>query len=73
MLHGTAYEPPEPVGIFVDVPVEFWGAKWIEAAYQAGLIPACENEPELRFCPDEPLNRGLAAYMMVQAKGLSIE
>jgi hypothetical protein len=72
MLHGTDYVPAEPAGIFVDVPLESWGAKWIEAAYQAGLIPACETSPDLKFCPAEPLDRAMGAYMMVQAKGLEI-
>jgi hypothetical protein len=29
------------------------------------------TEPELRFCPEDPLTRAVAAYMMVQAKDLS--
>lgn len=72
MLSGTDYVPPDPVGIFADVEIDFWGAKWIEAAYNAGLIPACETSPELNFCPDDPLDRAMAAYMMVQAKGLPL-
>lgn len=72
MLHGAGYVPPDSAGIFSDVEVGFWGAKWIEAAYNAGLIPACETTPELRFCPDNPLDRAMGAYMMVQAKGLVI-
>lgn len=72
MLNGTNYAPPDPVGLFDDVAINFWGAKWIEAAYTSGLIPACETSPELRFCPDAPLDRAMAAYMMVQAKGLNI-
>jgi hypothetical protein len=71
MMHGADYVPPVPAGIFSDVSVDFWGAKWIEAAYDEGLIPACETSPELRFCPDDPLDRAMAAYMMVQAKGLN--
>lgn len=71
MLNGPDFMPQDPVGIFTDVPIDFWGAKWIEAAYNAGLIPACDANPELRFCPDEPLTRAMAAYMMVQAKGLN--
>jgi hypothetical protein len=70
MLHGADYVPPEAAGIFADVPAAFWGAKWIEAAYNAGLIPACETAPDRRFCPDDALDRALGAYMMVQAKGL---
>lgn len=72
MLHGADFAPPDPTGIFADVNVGFWGAKWIEAAYHAGLIPACETSPELRFCPDDPLDRAVAAYMMVQAKEIPI-
>jgi hypothetical protein len=45
MLHGAGYVPPEPTGIFADVPIESWGAKWIEAGYLEGLIPACETSP----------------------------
>jgi hypothetical protein len=70
MMHGADYVPPQPVGIFADVPVDYWGAKWVEAAYGAGLIPACATEPELLFCPGDPLDRALGAYMMVRAKGL---
>jgi hypothetical protein len=72
MSNGESYIPQEPVGIFADVPVDFWGAKWIEAAYNAGLITACETSPQLKFCPDDPLDRAMAAYMMVQAKGLGV-
>lgn len=72
MLNGANYTPPDPSGIFADVPTEFWGAKWIEEAYSAGLIPACEESPALKFCPDDALDRAMAAYMMVQAKGLSM-
>ena len=69
MLNGADYLPPEPVGVFADVALDFWGADWIEAAYEAGLVPACGENP-LRFCPDDPLTRAMAAYMMVQAKDL---
>lgn len=70
MLHGTEYEPPAPSGVFVDVATDTWYAGWVEAAYSAGLIPPCQTEPERRFCPDALLIRSMAAYMMVQAKGL---
>jgi hypothetical protein len=52
------------------VPLDAWYAKWVKAAYDAGLIAACQTSPELRFCPNDPLTRALAAHMMVQAKGL---
>jgi hypothetical protein len=73
MMHGASYVPPDPVGIFSDVSINDWGAKWVEAAYNAGLIPACETSPTLQFCPDDPLDRATAAFMMVQAKGLNAQ
>jgi hypothetical protein len=69
MKYGPLYVPPNPSGIFSDVTADDWARKWIEKAYNEGLIPACETSPNLRFCPDEPLTRAMAAYMMVQAKG----
>jgi hypothetical protein len=68
MLHGVNYVPADPTGIFNDVPVSYWGARWIEAAYQDGLIPACDEGAKL-FCPEDPFTRAMAAYTMVQAKG----
>jgi pectate lyase len=73
MLNGAAYVPPDPTGLFSDVAIENWGAKWIEAAYLAGLIQACETSPGLMFCPDAPFDRATAAHMMVQAKGLNLQ
>jgi hypothetical protein len=72
MMNGVDYVPPDPQGIFADVGLDWWGAKWIEAAYKAGLIPACEVDPELKFCPDDPLDRAMGAYMMVQVKDLGV-
>jgi hypothetical protein len=69
MLHGATYEPPQPAErTFADVPLSAWYAKWVAAAFGAGLITACESMPEMRFCPDDPLTRGLAAYMMYRAR-----
>jgi hypothetical protein len=73
MMHGSDYVPPDPGGIFADVSSEMWYADWVEAAFTAGLIPACETAPQLKFCPDDPLDRAMAAYMMVQAKGIQLQ
>jgi hypothetical protein len=71
MLRGANYEPPLPSQqTFADVPLDAWYAKWAQAAYDAGLLTPCRTSPELRFCPNDPLTRALAAHMMVQAKGL---
>jgi tartrate-resistant acid phosphatase type 5 len=69
--NGVAYTPPTPTGLFSDVDLAAWYAGWAEAAYNEGLLPACNATP-LQFCPDDALDRAWAAYMMVQAKGLVI-
>ncbi len=66
--NGTSYAPPTPDDIFADVAPTDWYAGWVEAAYNQGLLPACSELP-LQFCPEDPLDRSWAAYMMVQAKG----
>jgi hypothetical protein len=71
MLHGPTYQPPQAAGIFSDVDSLKWYAPWVEAAYNAGLLPACETGPNLKICPEGALERAMAAYMMVQAKGLN--
>jgi hypothetical protein len=72
MMYGMGYIPPEPTGIFADVPITAWYADWAEAAYNEGIIPACQTEPELLFCPEDQLDRAMAAYMMVHAKGIQV-
>jgi PKD repeat protein len=69
MLHGADYTPSSASGLFNDAPIDSWSTKWLEAAFIAGILPACQESP-LQICPEGPLTRGLAAYMMVQAKGL---
>ncbi|MBM3121337.1 MAG: hypothetical protein FJZ97_04015 [Chloroflexi bacterium] len=69
--NGVAYTPPAPSGTFSDVDPAAWYAAWVEAAYNEGLLPACTISP-LQFCPDAPLDRSWAAYMMVQAKGIPV-
>jgi hypothetical protein len=71
MMYGVDYVPSDPIGLFNDVPITYWGSRWIESALSAGIIPACDEDANL-FCPEEPLTRAMAAYMMVQAKGLPI-
>jgi hypothetical protein len=73
MLNGANFDPPQPAQqTFADVPLDAWYAKWVQAAYDVGLLPACQTSPDLRFCPNDPLSRAVAAYMMVRAKGVPI-
>jgi hypothetical protein len=73
LLNGNGYLPVSPIGLFTDVDLEQWYAPWVEAAYNAGLIEACTSSPDLSFCPNEPLTRAVAAYMIVQAMDLEFE
>jgi hypothetical protein len=72
MMNGVDYVPPAPVGIFADMATDWWGTKWAEAAYNAGIIDPCQVEPEMLFCPDYELTRAYAAYMMVLTKGIPL-
>ena len=69
--NGSTFTPPAPTGLFADVLTTAWYAPWVEEAYRQGLLPECAASP-LSFCPEGPLDRAWAAYMMVQAKGLSL-
>jgi hypothetical protein len=72
MLNGASYQPEMASGLFADVDLSTWYAPWVEAAYVEGLLPACEGGPEMKICPENELDRAMGAYMMVQAKGLSV-
>jgi hypothetical protein len=71
MQEGADYQPPEPQGLFPDVPVEAWYAGWVEACHEAGILKLCQTEPEMHACPEAPLDRATVAYMMARAKGLT--
>ena len=50
--YGASYVPPTPVGIFADVPMNHWAARWIEQFYRDGITAGCGINP-LRYCPDQ--------------------
>jgi hypothetical protein len=68
---GVGYTPPAPARIFSDVAPTAWYAPWIEAAYNEGLLPLCHSTT-MAMCPEDPLDRAWAAYMMTQAKGMGL-
>lgn len=73
MMHGMDYIPPAASGsIFADMnDTGFWATKWAEQAYLDGLLPACgEQGGKPLFCPDDLVNRGWGAYLVVNSKGL---
>jgi len=69
---AVAYEPPSASGtVFADMnDVNFYGTKWAEAAYINNLLPACGTSGDKPiFCPNEPVTRAWAAYIITQTKG----
>jgi len=77
MKYGQSYLPPPATGdLFADLPAigpNEWGIAWAEQAYRSGLLPSCgiQNGKPM-FCPDEPVHRALAAYIIVKARNLPI-
>jgi hypothetical protein len=70
MVAGATAEPLQPEAqIFNDVPLDVWYARWVNAAYHAGIIQPCSEAPNLQFCPNKALTRAEAAYMLAHAKG----
>lgn len=75
MKHGTDYFPPDASGtLFADMTdITYWGTKWAEQAYLDGLLPECGTEDgKPLFCPDDLLDRGWGAYLIVVAKDLPL-
>jgi hypothetical protein len=72
-IHGADYVPPAPEGVFADLSVRNWEAKWAEAAHGEGLLEPCNATERMRFCPYGTLSRGEAAAMIVNALGLAID
>ena len=69
IMNGLDFLPSDPdTPLFGDVPLETWYARWVQAAYAAGLLPPCPTTPKLLFCPTNPLTRAVAAAKMVKAK-----
>jgi hypothetical protein len=70
-IFGPGYKAPPAEGqIFKDVPVgagkpTAWYAKWVNKAFEEGLVQACGTDMEaMRFRPEEPITRAEAACMM---------
>jgi len=74
LMFGNSYPPPAGTGtVFADVNGSEWYAGWVEQAYLNGLLPACGMQGSIPlFCPNDLVSRGLAAYMIVRAKNLSM-
>ena len=67
--NGSGYTPPNPVGVFADVPVSDGSASWIEELYAETITGGCLTNP-LRYCPDNPNTRGQMAVFLVKTFNL---
>ncbi len=75
LKYGTLYSPPPATGtVFADMANPgYYATAWAEQAYKDGIIPACGTTAgKPNFCPKVLVSRGLAAYMIVRAKGLTM-
>ena len=69
-LHGSAYVPPAATGaIFSDVPINSFGAAWIEQFALEGITSGCGDG---MYCPDENVTRAqMAIFLMKGTDGPS--
>ena len=63
---GAAYVPPDPIGIFADVPVGAFADRFIEDLYAHGVTGGCDAGPPLRYCPDAANLRGEMAVFLTK-------
>jgi hypothetical protein len=53
--------PPDPTGVFVDVPVSSPYARWIEELFARGITGGCAQG---MFCPEDPVLREQMAVFL---------
>jgi hypothetical protein len=62
-LEGTGYQPPDPTGVFADVPISSPYARWVEEIHERGITAGCDAT---LFCPDDPvLREQMAVFLSV--------
>ena len=66
-MHGAGYSPPPATGMFLDVPLDHWAARWIEQLAAEGITAGCGNG---NYCPAAPVTRDQMAVFLVRAFGL---
>jgi len=65
--HGSGYSPPAATGLFVDVPLAHWAARWIEQLAREGITAGCGNG---KYCPNVTVTRDQMAVFLVRTFGL---
>jgi len=75
LKYGKDYMAPPATGtLFADMTNPgYYATPWAEQAYKEGLIQNCGmSGGKPLFCPKSLVSRGLAAYMIVRAKNLTM-
>jgi len=60
--HGKNYTPPNPVGLFADVPASHWAARFVEQLARDGRALTCPAG----HCPDKHVTRGDLAEILTR-------
>jgi len=65
--YGSSYSPPPASGIFNDVSISHWSARWVEQMAAEGITSGCGGG---NFCPNSTVTRAQMAVFLVRAFGL---
>jgi len=67
-MNTATYTPPPATGtVFVDVPLSYWDADWIEKLFADHITGGCGVSP-LTYCPDSHTTRAEMAVFLLRAK-----
>ena len=61
--YSKDYDPPDPAGIFPDVPTTHWAAAWIEKLAADGITAGCGGG---MYCPEQMVTRAQMAVFLVK-------
>jgi hypothetical protein len=64
--YGSDYKPPAPIGVFTDVPSDFWAASWIEQLAAEKITGGCSVTPS-QYCPAVAVSRDQMAVFLVRS------
>ena len=64
-LHGPAFTPPAPTGVFTDVPPSYWAGAFIEQLAADGISGGCGGG---NFCPGDLVTRAQMAIFLLRGK-----
>ncbi len=65
-IHGNTYSPPPATGtVFMDVPANYWAARWAEELAAEGVTGGCGGS---NFCPDNNVTRAQMAVFLLKSE-----